>query len=139
MFPFANTLAVADVNGDQLKRLFEAAVEYYNDSSVRNLGEFLHVSTGTMTHLKDLVCFEIITRLRWFSGIRVEYDLKKRPGERVVRLLVRDSSSMSGNMAPAKANVTYHIGMPSFIARGGSRFAFMNGVSSEDTSNTFLW
>lgn len=50
MFPYANEIAIAYMTGSQIKTLFEKSVEYYNDTSSPNRGEFLHVS-GNMFRL----------------------------------------------------------------------------------------
>ena len=44
MFPYANELVKTAMYGSQIKTLFEKSVEFYNDTSTTNLGEFLHVS-----------------------------------------------------------------------------------------------
>ncbi len=44
MFPYANVLVKTTMYGIQIKNLFEKSVEFYNQSTSSNLGEFLHVS-----------------------------------------------------------------------------------------------
>lgn len=63
----------------------------------------------------------------------MEYDLNKPPGSRVKSLYIRDTSSPNGGMNVVKEEITYKIGMPSFIARGGARYAFMESISHVET------
>lgn len=67
--------------------------------------------------------------------MRVLYDLSKKGGERVLHIMIRDTSDPAGPLAPLNLNSVYLIGMPSFIARGGSRYAFMENILHEDTGN----
>ena len=63
----------------------------------------------------------------------MEYDLNKPPGSRVKSLYIRDTSITDGGMNPVKDEVVYKIGMPSFIARGGARYSFMESISHVET------
>ena len=110
MFPYANVLVRAYMYGQQIVRLFEESVSYYNDTTTPNRGEFLHV-----------------------SGMRVEYDLSKPSGSRVANIYIRDTANAQGGMAPINYVQIYRIGMPSFIANGGSRFSFMETVLKNST------
>jgi hypothetical protein len=65
--------------------------------------------------------------------MRIEYDLSKEKGSRVVSITIRDTSNPDGEHAPLKLDSVYRIGMPSFIARGGSNYAFMDTIPHEDT------
>ena len=67
------------------------------------------------------------------KGMRVKFDLSKEKGSRVVSIQIRDTSNPNGEHAPLKNNSIYRIGMPSFIARGGSNYAFMEDIPYEDT------
>jgi len=109
MFPFANTLSTVKMNGQDVKKLMELSIENYN-TSVRNLGEFLQV-----------------------SGMRVEFNLSSPVGERVSRLTIRNTNSHHGDWSDIDLNGRYKIVMPSFIARGGSRYTFLENLDSEDT------
>lgn len=129
MFPYANTLAMASMKGAELKQLFENSVEYYKSKTSPNRGEFLHVSGMLKFCWKRLSCLTVFSPL----GIRVVYDLTKPPGSRVKGLFVRDTSNPDGGMSAVKENVTYKIGMPSFIAKGGSRYAFMENLYHVET------
>jgi 2',3'-cyclic-nucleotide 2'-phosphodiesterase (5'-nucleotidase family) len=113
MFPYANVIVRAYMYGQQITRLFEESVSYYNDTDTPNRGEFLHV-----------------------SGMRVEYDLSKPSGSRVASIYIRDTDNPQGGMAPIKNEQTYRIGMPSFIANGGSRFSFMENVLKNNTGQS---
>lgn len=113
MFPYANVVVRAYMYGQQVIRLFEESVSYYNETTSSNLGEFLHV-----------------------SGMRVEYDLSKPSGSRVASIYIRDTDNPQGGMAPIKNEQVYRIGMPSFIANGGSRFSFMENVLKNNTGQS---
>lgn len=65
--------------------------------------------------------------------MRVLYDLSRNGGERVLHIMIRDTSDPAGPLAPLKNESVYRIGMPSFIARGGSRYAFMESIEHIDT------
>lgn len=110
MFPYANVIVRAWMYGLQIKNLFEESVRYYNDTTSPNRGEFLHV-----------------------SGLRVEYDLSKPGGLRVANIYIRNTFSIYGGMDPLRLDVLYQIGMPSFIANGGSHFEFMQTVPKNST------
>lgn len=110
MFPYANVVVRAWMYGLQIKNLFEESVRYYNDTTSPNRGEFLHV-----------------------SGLRVEYDLSKPGGSRVANIYIRNTFSIYGGMDPLRLDVLYQIGMPSFIANGGSHFEFMQTVPKNST------
>lgn len=112
-FPYANTLAVATMTGAQVKQLLETSVQYYNDSSVASQGEFLQV-----------------------SGMRVSYAMYEKSGERVSKIIIRDTNSEQGEWSELNAGSVYRIVMPSFVARGGSRFDFMSAdnIAHEDLS-----
>lgn len=127
MFPYANVLAIAEMAGKDVVKLFERSVEYYNDTSVTNQGEFLHVS-GNHTFYVTFSNPILMNSL----GMRVEYDLTKPTRSRVSRLLIRDTSNPSGGLEPIKEDATYRICMPSFIARGGSRYEFMEDIPHND-------
>lgn len=115
MFPYANVLVNAAMYGLQIRKLFEESVSFYNDTTTPNRGEFLHV-----------------------SGMRVEYDLSKPSGSRVARIYIRDTSNFYGGMTPLKNDQLYRIGMPSFIANGGSRYEFMENVPKNSTGQLAL-
>lgn len=70
--------------------------------------------------------------------MRVEYDLLKPNGSRVVNIYIRDTTNINGGMAPLKTSSIYYIGMPSFIANGGSRYSFMESVPKESTGQLKL-
>jgi 5'-nucleotidase len=111
MFPYANVIVRAYMYGQQITRLFEESVSYYNDTDTPNRGEFLHV-----------------------SGMRVEYDLSKPSGSRVASIYIRDTDNPQGGMAPIKNEQVYRIGMPSFIANGGSRFSSMENFALKNST-----
>ena len=65
--------------------------------------------------------------------MRIEFDLSKEKGSRVASITIRDTSNPDGDHAPLKLESVYRIGMPSFIARGGSNYAFMDTIPHVDT------
>ena len=65
--------------------------------------------------------------------MRVQYDLKKEPGKRVSQILIRNTNDPTGGLELLDTNMKYRIGMPSFIANGGSRFPFMENIAHEET------
>ncbi len=113
MFPYANVVVRAYMYGQQIIKLFEESVRYYNETTKSNLGEFLHV-----------------------SGMRVEFDLSKPSGSRVASIYIRDTDNPQGGIAPIINEQVYRIGMPSFIANGGSRFSFMENVLKNSTGQS---
>lgn len=136
MFPYHNVLTIATMKGSEIHQLMEASVEYYNESSYQ--GEFLHVSGKFYTYLNIIPVDDlnnIKCKFYFFKGMRVLYDLSKKGGERVLHIMIRDTSDPAGPLAPLNLNSVYRIGMPSFIARGGSRYAFMENIPHEDTGN----
>ena len=51
MFPYSNVLVKVLMKGIEIKTLFENSVQYYNQSTSSNLGEFLHVSGNSVLSL----------------------------------------------------------------------------------------
>ena len=71
----------------------------------------------------------------------MEFNLSAPAGERVSQLIIRNTNSYHGDWSELDLNGRYKIVMPSFIARGGSRYSFLENLDSEDTgifSNFFL-
>ena len=59
--------------------------------------------------------------------------MNKPSGSRVKSLYIRDTSNTDGGMSLVKDENTYKIGMPSFIARGGARYEFMENIYHVET------
>lgn len=57
--------------------------------------------------------------------------------ERVVRLTVRDTGLTNGSWAPVRADGQYLVVMPSFVARGGVRFDFLEDLPRVELGTHF--
>ncbi|XP_049876221.1 uncharacterized protein LOC126373907 [Pectinophora gossypiella] len=110
VMPFDGNLKKVEISGDKILKMLEYAVA--KTEYGRFPGQFLH-----------------------FSGMFVEYDIKNRPGMRVVKASVRCGICDVPMYFPVNRSETYHILMPSFLASGGDGFSslgnheFDNGVS----------
>lgn len=91
--PFGNRLTLLELSGGELLEMFEASVESVPDES----GGFLQVS----------------------SGVRLVYDSRRDPGERVVSLEIE----VDGRLEEVEAGATYVIATNSFTATGGDGHA----------------
>jgi ABC-type sulfate transport system substrate-binding protein len=65
--------------------------------------------------------------------MRVEFNLSAPVGQRVSRLIIRNTNSYHGDWSDLDSNGRYKIVMPSFIAKGGSRYSFLEKLDPEDT------
>lgn len=114
VIPFSNTLIVLNVTGSQLKDLFEFSV-YRNDVNKSVYpGEFLVV-----------------------SGIRVVYDVNRKPGERVVDLQILCRKCRIPKFERVRDTDVYRIVTISYIFTGGDNFNF-SFVKHNDQYNTGL-
>ena len=93
VLPFANTLAVMDVTGAELKATFETSVGVYPGEN----GGFLHVS----------------------KGVKVQFDSSKPAGERIVSITYTDAQ---GKEVELDDTTTYTIATNAFTAKGGDGF-----------------
>lgn len=93
VLPFANTLAVMDVTGAELKAAFETSVGVYPKEN----GGFLHVS----------------------KGVKVQFDSSKPVGERVVSI---SYTNAEGKEVALENNTTYSIATNAFTAKGGDGY-----------------
>ena len=71
----------------------------------------------------------------FFLGLKVLYNITQAPRHRVAQVLVRDTNNPKGGFAKLNDTLSYKIGMPSFISKGGGRFSFMNSITSTDLRN----
>lgn len=114
VIPFSNTLIVLNVTGSQLKDLFEFSV-YRNDVNKSVYpGEFLVV-----------------------SGIRVVYDVNRKPGQRVVDLQILCRKCRIPKFERVRDTDVYRIVTISYIFTGGDNFNF-SFVKPNDQYNTGL-
>ncbi|XP_026756321.2 uncharacterized protein LOC113516144 [Galleria mellonella] len=110
VMPFDGMMVKVTVKGTEILKMLEHAVAKYR--TIRALGQFLQL-----------------------SGIRVEYDFNKSPGQRVVKVLIRCGICQVPIYLPLNTSSTYNILMPSFLAMGGDGLSslgnheFDNGVS----------
>lgn len=93
VLPFANTLAVMDVTGAELKAAFETSVGVYPKEN----GGFLHVS----------------------KGVKVQFDSSKPAGERIVSI---SYTNAEGKEVALENNTTYTIATNAFTAKGGDGY-----------------
>jgi len=63
-----------------------------------------------------------------FSGVLVEYDLKKSPGNRVSSLLLRCGDCSVPKFEPLQLTANYTIIMNSYLAEGGDNFKSLQKV-----------
>ncbi|XP_078412917.1 5'-nucleotidase [Cetorhinus maximus] len=98
VLPFGGTVDLLTVYGSTLRDAFEHSVRRYG----QNTGEFLQV-----------------------AGVRVEFDLSKRPGHRVARLDVLCSACRVPHYEPLKDSKVYKIAVNSYIAGGGDGFTML--------------
>ncbi|XP_072907788.1 5'-nucleotidase-like isoform X1 [Hemitrygon akajei] len=110
VLPFGSTVDLLEVKGSTIRAAFEHSVRRYG----MNTGEFLQV-----------------------SGIQVEFNLKRPPGSRVVRLNVLCADCRVPHYQPLLDTKTYKIVANSYIANGGDGFAMLkSGALRHDTGNT---
>ncbi|KGR74850.1 2', 3'-cyclic nucleotide 2'-phosphodiesterase [Ureibacillus sinduriensis BLB-1 = JCM 15800] len=93
VLPFANTLAVMDVTGAELKAAFETSIGVYPKED----GGFLHVS----------------------KGVKIQFDSSKPAGERVVSI---SYTNAEGKEVALESNTTYTIATNAFTAKGGDGY-----------------
>ena len=87
----------------------------------------------TQTRANSKYSPNLFNLIKNIKGMRIEFDLSKEKGSRVASITIRDTSNPDGEHAPLKLESVYRIGMPSFIARGGSNYAFMDTIPHVDT------
>ncbi|CAH2236055.1 jg7346 [Pararge aegeria aegeria] len=98
VMPFAGYLVKITINGTKILKMLEHSVADYN--IIRAPGQFLQV-----------------------SGLKVEYDFKKPPGARVVKVLVRCGKCKIPTYEPLNKTVEYNILTSGFLANGGDGFS----------------
>ncbi|XP_045500492.1 uncharacterized protein LOC123697961 [Colias croceus] len=110
VMPFDDRVVRVTMNGSDIRIMLEHSVAEYN--LIRAPGQFLQ-----------------------FSGMRVEYDLKKKPGQRVVKALTLCGNCKIPMFAPLNNSASYNILINGFLSMGGDGFSslgnheFDHGVS----------
>ncbi|KAK6640781.1 hypothetical protein RUM44_012478 [Polyplax serrata] len=120
VMPFFGSLSVVQVNGKTLLSALEWSVTRYDTEFHVGRGEFLQV-----------------------SGLRVTYDLSKRPGSRVVSVRVRCASCEVPEYRPLDMKAEYNVIMPTFLLEGGDNFTMFKQNAKEilryDTLDTDIF
>nr|KAG5704024.1 hypothetical protein BaRGS_032113 [Batillaria attramentaria] len=109
--PFQNTIVVIQIKGEHLRAALEHSVAGYNPCDRTNLpGAFLQ-----------------------FSGMRVQYDMRKPAGKRVVSALVLCTQCLVPKFVPLDDSAVYKVVLPSFTADGGDDYGVIkNNIVHED-------
>ncbi|CAG4951635.1 unnamed protein product [Colias eurytheme] len=98
VMPFDDRVVRVTMNGSDIRKMLEHSVAEYN--LIRAPGQFLQ-----------------------FSGMRVEYDLKKKPGQRVVKALTLCGNCKIPMFAPINNSASYNILINGFLSMGGDGFS----------------
>lgn len=101
VMPFDGSMTTITINGTNIFKMLEHAVGKYN--TIRPLGQFLQL-----------------------SGLKVEYDLKRRPGMRVVKAYARCGMCELPEYFPVNSTKSYKILSNSFLSLGGDGFSVFN-------------
>ncbi|XP_061098371.1 snake venom 5'-nucleotidase-like [Conger conger] len=99
VLPFGGTYDLVQLKGSTLRNAFEHSVKRHGSGT----GEFLQV-----------------------SGIRVELDLSKPPGERVASLSLLCTQCRVPRYEPLDADKTYKLVLPSYLADGGDGYSMIS-------------
>ncbi|KAG8444817.1 hypothetical protein GDO86_009827 [Hymenochirus boettgeri] len=112
VLPFDGTYDLIEIKGSTLKEAFEHSVHRYGSGT----GEFLQV-----------------------GGLKVVYDITRRPGERVVKLEALCTECRVPKYVPLEKESIYKVVLPNYIAGGGDGFAMLkNGSLKHDSGDTDL-
>jgi 5'-nucleotidase len=72
-------------------------------------------------------------------GLRVEYDVNKPNGNRVVKALARCGECRVPKYEPVEPNKSYNVIMPAFIANGGDGYTVLKKNNKEgEEMGTFI-
>ncbi|XP_038222525.1 uncharacterized protein LOC119840090 [Zerene cesonia] len=110
VMPFDDRVVKVTMNGSDIRKMLEHSVSQYN--LIRAPGQFLQV-----------------------SGMRVEYDLKKKPGQRLLKALTLCGNCKIPIFAPLNDSASYNILINGFLSMGGDGYIslgnheFDHGVS----------
>ncbi|XP_034018330.1 5'-nucleotidase [Thalassophryne amazonica] len=95
VLPFGETFDLLHIKGSTLKKAFEHSVRRYGQGT----GEFLQV-----------------------SGLHVEFDLSKPPGQRLTSLSILCTYCRVPRFEPVEDDVVYKVVVPSYLVKGGDGF-----------------
>ncbi|XP_023236967.1 protein 5NUC-like [Centruroides sculpturatus] len=108
VIPFACIFLIVELKGSDLITAMEEAVENYDVTGVDPPGAFLQV-----------------------SGMKIRYNLKKNPGERVEKILIKCSNCRVPKYFPLNTTSYYKVAIPDFIYNKGDGFkTFMEKSTS---------
>lgn len=107
--PYGNSLVTVTLNGTLLWQMFEHSVNNYTTNKESRRGRFLQV-----------------------SGFRVEYDLTKPDGSRVVSISVLCANCSVPKYEPLDFARTYKIVAANFITNGGDGFKILKEANVSD-------
>nr|XP_060608972.1 5'-nucleotidase [Anolis sagrei ordinatus] len=107
VLPFGGTFDLLQIKGSTLKEAFEHSVYRHGQGT----GELLQV-----------------------SGIRVVYDLSRKPRNRVISLKVLCTECRVPVYVPVEMEKTYKVLLPSFLAGGGDGYSMLQGSSNNHSS-----
>ncbi|XP_064489233.1 protein 5NUC-like isoform X5 [Ornithodoros turicata] len=112
--PFDNTLFIATLTGQHLRKVFEHSARKYPLNGENPSSAFLQV-----------------------SGIRVTYNMTKPADQRVHSLAILCTNCTVPHFELVEDNTMYNIAVPSFIAKGGYGYNF-TGATLADTGTVVL-
>ncbi|XP_045774953.1 uncharacterized protein LOC123873896 [Maniola jurtina] len=110
VMPFAGNLVKIAMNGSNVLKMLEHSVADYN--IIRAPGQFLQV-----------------------SGLKVEYDLKKPSGTRVVKVLARCGKCQIPVYELLSKTAEYNVLSSGFLASGGDGFFMFKGLPMTSLGN----
>lgn len=108
ILPWENNIVLAVMSGEVLLKAIEWSV--YNYNILETPGAFLQ-----------------------YSGARVVYDLSKKPGSRVVSVVLRCGDCKVPKYKPLNKTATYSVLLPTFLVNGGDGYSMFQHdlISSE--------
>ncbi|XP_078504286.1 5'-nucleotidase [Lissotriton helveticus] len=107
VLPFGGTFDLVQLKGSTLKKAFEHSVRRHGGGT----GEFLQV-----------------------GGIRIVYDLTRKPGNRVVTIAALCTECRVPVYRPLEADKVYKVILPSYIAGGGDGFGMIKNETLKHDS-----
>uniref|UniRef100_A0A023FPR7 Putative 5' nucleotidase n=1 Tax=Amblyomma cajennense TaxID=34607 RepID=A0A023FPR7_AMBCJ len=107
--PYGNSLVVMTINGTIVEKMFEHSVTNYTLDKEARKGRFLQV-----------------------SGFRVEYDLTKPNGQRVISVSVLCRNCTVPTYEAVNCDATYKIVTADYLTRGGDGFKLLKSANTTD-------